>query len=29
MEFFKYVGFKRNEKEDIKRMIKWIIISYI
>ena len=29
MDFLKYVGFKRNEKDDIKRMIKWIIISYI
>ena len=28
-EFLSFVGFKKNEKEDIKRIIKWIIISYI
>ena len=29
MNFLSFVGFKKNEKEDIKRIIKWIIISYI
>lgn len=29
MKYLNYVGFKKNEKEDVKRIIKWIIISYI
>lgn len=29
MNFLNFVGFNKNEKEDIKRIIKWIIISYI
>lgn len=29
MNFWNFVGFKKLEKEDVKRIIKWIIISYM